>query len=206
MPLSPLSFTTGQLRPIPAPREFQQILQGLEGKIRERLGPYILNFKCFLLNIHDLKLEEDKNLTLGPIIYIMQNIFGLSEEVVEKLFAQGDNLSEKERIDQIIIAVRYIQRVDPKFTWKVIKDISSKAQKEAGKQEGDKAMIRFDQTIDECLEERFEEGLEKGLEKGRKEMALKLLAVKMDRNLISQVTGLSEKEIKALEKQDNKEL
>ena len=61
-------------------------------------------------------------------------------------------------------------------------------------------MIRFDITIDECLDERFAEGIKEGIEKGRREMALKLLDAKMDVDLICQVTGLSLKEIRELEK------
>ena len=48
-------------------------------------------------------------------------------------------------------------------------------------------------------DEWFEEGMEKGREEGRKEMALKLIKAKMDRKLICEVTGFSERELKALE-------
>ena len=188
----PIIIYHGPVKNYSGPVEFQEILTGLEGEVRERLGSHVLNFKCFLLNVHELDVEKDDDLTLGPIIYIMQNIFNLDKQVVKKLFYQGENLSEKEREEQFTEAARYIQQVDPKFTWKVFNEISNEAVKEA-EETGGKKVIRPEQTIDEYLEEgRLEE---------RKEIAIKLLKAKIKRSLISEITGLSEEELKAFENQ-----
>ena len=188
----PIIVYHGPVKNYSGPVEFQEILPGLEGEVRERLGSHVLNFKCFLLNVHDLDIEKDDDLTLGPIVYIMQNTFNLDRQVIKKLFYQGENLSEEDRREQFAEAARYIQQIEPKFDWKFFNEISNEVIKEA-EETGGKKVIRFDQTIDEYLEEgRLEE---------RKEMAIKLLKANMERGLIIQVTGFSEEELKELENQ-----
>lgn len=50
------------------------------------------------------------------------------------------------------------------------------------------------------LERGLECGLERGLEQGKKEIALEMLSSGMDRMLVCKFTGLSESDLKGLEK------
>ena len=55
-------------------------------------------------------------------------------------------------------------------------------------------------ALDCAREEGLEQGLEQGLKRGKKEIAQKLKEQKMPIKQIAEITGLSEKEIEALEK------
>ena len=56
----------------------------------------------------------------------------------------------------------------------------------------------FDQHWDRIY--KFEEGLEKGIEKGKEEIVLRMLGKNLDFSFISEITGVSEKEIKKIQK------
>ena len=131
----PIIVYHGPVKNYSGPVEFQEILPGLEGEVRERLGSHVLNFKCFLLNVHDLDIEKDDDLTLGPIVYIMQNTFNLDRQVIKKLFYQGENLSEEDRREQFAEAARYIQQIEPKFDWKFLMKFQMKSSKKQKKRE-----------------------------------------------------------------------
>lgn len=63
----------------------------------------------------------------------------------------------------------------------------------------EKALRDYESGLATAHERGLEEGLEKGLEKGREEIALRMLARKVDRGLILEITGLSDTELSLLE-------
>ena len=88
--------------------------------MRELLGRFVLNFECCLLNVHNLDMDENSDHPLGPILYIMQRIFNLDKEVILKLAARRRDLADDDdRSKQIMMAMKYIMRVDPGFTGKL---------------------------------------------------------------------------------------
>ena len=68
--------------------------------------------------------------------------------------------------------------------------------KEKGRWEGERQGLKKGRQ--EGLQEGRQEGEREGLKKGRQEVVLNLLKKKLDISVISEVTGLSEKEIKKL--------
>ena len=157
----------------------------------ELLKRFVLDFECCLLNVHDLKVEKNKDLILGPIWYIMQSIFSLDKDVLRKLFAQGEYLSDNEWERQIVMAIKYIQRVDPGFNWEIIREV-------AKEEKGEETMALLDKTIDQMVIEGVEKGMEKGERKKAREIAKTLLASGMTPEFVSQSTGLSLQEVKKL--------
>ena len=61
--------------------------------------------------------------------------------------------------------------------------------KEEGRQEG----------IQKGRQEGRQEGIQKGMQEGRQQVVLNMLQKRLDTSLISEVTGLSEEEIKKLQ-------
>ena len=205
-PIIPIIVYQGEVKTWSGPIKLYDILEYPEGKMGELLKRFVLDFECCLLNVHDLKVEKNKDLILGPIWYIMQSIFSLDEDVLKKLFAQGKHLPDNEWERQIVMAIKYIQRVDPSFNWEIIREV-------AKEEKGEETMALLDKTIDQMViegvekgrEEGREEGMEKGLEKGERkkarEIAKTLLASGMTPEFVSQSTGLSLQEVKKLIKE-----
>ena len=107
----------------------------------------------------------------------------MSLQSVEQLFQTARGLESKERKKLLEKALDYCRRYSKrKLSIEKLRQIENRAVPN----QGDKIMPPL-----KC-------SLEIEREEGRKEMVLKLLAAKMDMNLICQVTGLSKEEIEAL--------
>ncbi|MFA5508329.1 MAG: hypothetical protein WC423_23090 [Vulcanimicrobiota bacterium] len=65
----------------------------------------------------------------------------------------------------------------------------------------EKARMDYESGLATALRKGREEGREEGREKGREEVALQMLKCQTDRAFIMQVTGLSEEQLAALEKE-----
>ena len=198
IPVIPIIVYQGEVKTWSGPKKLHHILECPEGKMGELLKRFALDFECCLLNVHDLRVEENKDLILGPIWYIMQSIFNLDKDVIKKLFAQGKHLPDNEWERQIMMAIEYIQRVDPSFDWKVIKEV-------AREEKGEETVALLDKTIDQMVSEGLEKGREEGREEGERkkarEIAKTLLASGMTPEFVSQSTGLSLQEVKKLIKE-----
>ncbi len=216
IPVIPIIVYHGKTKTYSGPKKLHDILEYPKGEMGELLKRFVLGFECFLLNVHDLDVEENSDLTLGPILYIMRSIFNLDREVVKKLFAQGKHLPDDERLSQMMMAIKYIQRVDPSFDWELIKEVAKEEEK------GEETVTLLGKTIDEMVSEGIEEGIEKGMEKGiekgmekgiekgiekgvekgriaeRKEIAKILLASGADPKFVAKATRLTLKEVKEL--------
>ncbi len=198
-PIIPIIIYQGKVKSYSGPVKLHDILKIPRGEMGEFLKRFVLDFECFLLNVHDLDMEENSDLTLAPILYIMQSIFNLDREVVKKLFAQGRHLSENEWGRQIMMVMDYVSRVDSRFNWERLKEI-------AKEEEGEETVTFLEKTLDEMISdgraEGLEEGIEKGIEKGRKEgrreVARNLLIVGTDPKTVAKATGLTLQEVKEL--------
>ena len=207
IPVIPIIVYHGKTKTYSGPKKLHDILEYPKGEMGEFLRCFVLGFECFLLNVHDWPVDENSDLTLGPIFYIMQSIFNLDREVVKKLFAQGKHLPDDERLSQMMMAIKYIQRVDPSFDWELIKEV-------AKEEKGEETVILLGKTIDEMVSEGVEKGVEKGMEKGvekgreegriaeRKEIARTLLASGADPKFVAKATRLTLKEVKELGSKD----
>ena len=175
IPVIPIIVYQGEVKTWSGPKKLHHILECPEGKMGELLKRFALDFECCLLNVHDLRVEENK-------------------DVIKKLFAQGKHLPDNEWERQIMMAIEYVQRVDPSFDWKVIKEA-------AREEKGEETVALLDKTIDQMISEGREKGREEGERKKAREIAKTLLASGMTPEFVSQSTGLSLQEVKKLIKE-----
>ena len=93
-----------------------------------------------------------------------------------------------------MLAVDYVRRYDPNFTWNIIQELEIQTVRK-----GERIMTPLLQS---SLDEAREEGMKKGRLEGRherdKEVILNMLKKSADLSFISEVTGLSKKEINKL--------
>ncbi len=133
---------------------------------------------------------------------------------MRSLFVIGRRLSVKDRMRLIKKAVDYVRHYSPGFSWRILSEIEARA---IDKEE-ERVMPPLQISLDEerakglklGLQKGRQEGLQKGLQKGRlegqqegrkegqQELILKMLRKKADLSFISEVTGLSEQELKKL--------
>ena len=213
MPIIPILFYHGKKKEWKLPLNFHDFLEDFRGKLRRRFKKDVLHFRYRLLNVQKLDInKEAKGLTSQLIFFIFKNIWDLDKAKIKELFSLGYKLGEKERKDLVLKAVNYIQEYYPDFSWKIFVEAEKEAE-EAEKEvkgEGRINLIQDKGGIMSLLEQRLErerqkslqKGLQAGMEKGqqteRQAVILNMLKKKLDVSLISEVTGLSEEEIKKL--------
>ncbi len=191
---------------------FHEYLSDFKGVLKKYFGKNVLNFKCRLLNLQDLGKngKKLKSLTSYPALYIMSHIWNLNERVMRSLFVVGRKLSVKDRMRLIKKAVDYVRHYSPGFSWRILSEIEAKAIDKEEERVMPPLQISLDEERSKGLKQGRLEGLQKGLQKGRlegqqegrkegqKELILKMLSKKADLSFISEVTGLSERELKKL--------
>ena len=211
-PIIPILIYHGRQRTWEQPLSFQEYLgvgNGLEG-----FKNNILNFKCRLLNVHDLCIERE--LISMPILYIMGKIWRVDTDVLSKFFTMARALPRKERKELVVKAINYAQKYNRKLTLKVMGDLEEKVmgtkkgtatsllqmsldeERARGVVQGREQGIK--QGIERGVKQGIERGMERGIEQGRETVALKMLEKGADISFISQCTLLSEGHIRRLQK------
>ena len=175
----------------------------------------MLNYKLRLLNTHDSRIArafKDKSVQSRGALYLLGKIWflKLSRAELRKVLILLGHFSGK-RNDLIISTARYLEAVlkqsrKLRKLWEQVEkelveegifqrggymDIKEYIREE-GRMEGIRKGIRKGRM------EGIEKGRMEGIEKGRMEVILNMLKKKTDISFISEVTGLSEKEIKKL--------
>ncbi len=193
-------FRHGRQKHWRGPLNFQDSLDGLTPVLRQKFGKNILNFRCKLLNIHDINLYRGvgRNLLSRPILLIMSSIWKLRHETIVELFQMGTNLGEKDQQFLIQKAVDYIHRNDSDFTLNVL----SKIEKESI-EEDQRVMSALQCSLDEAEEKGLKKGREeglRGLKEGREETALRMIQNGFEVEAICLCTRLTAKEVEELRK------
>ena len=217
----PILVYHGRKREWEGALSWQDHLKGFCDKNLKRFfGKNVINFRPRLLNIQALDTKsEAEGLTTRLILYILQKVWEINEGVIAELLKMGQDLPPAEREALIMKAVNYINQHDSRFNVKLITEI----EKETIKEKEDRVMERF-KSLEEIAEEKgmqrgmqqgmqqgmqrgmqtgraegLQAGLQTGIQKGRQQVILNMLQKRLDISLISEVTGLSEEEIKKLQ-------
>ena len=208
IPVVPVIVYNGKTKDYHGPIKFHDLFEGFDGQIKKMFGPHILNFECFLLNIHDLDLRDTKRYDLDPVLFVMQNIFGIDENVIKTLFHRGNNLDTDDRNYQITKAIEYVKSVDPNISWKKIDEI----EKDTVTDKRRHIVQLMQSTLERARAEGRAEGRTEGRTEGRAEgrtegraeekieIASKLLKKGTKIEDVALVTGLSMEEVRGLEK------
>ena len=216
-PVIPILVYHGRQKHWRGPLNFQDSLDGLTPVLRQKFGKNILNFRCKLLNIHDINLYRGvgRNLLSRPILLIMSSIWKLRHETIVELFQMGTNLGEKDQKFLIQKAVDYIHRNDSDFTLNVLSKIEKESieedqrvmsalqcsldeAEEKGMRKGLKKGI--EKGLEKGIEKGIEKGLEKGIERGREETALRMIQNGFEVEAICLCTRLTSKDVEKLRK------
>ena len=223
-PILPIIIYNGKKKEYKGNLSFYGYLESCpDAYFRRSLSKNVLNFRCRLLNLRELSVQKMPHLTPAPILFILGNIWEVNMKVIESLFRMTKKLPEKkDRVAITRLAINYAMAFDErvnkgnrKLRWELILEVEQKVFGE------EKSMIQsFNLSIEkvaekkglkkgreEGLEEGLErgrgEGLERGLERGReetqREIALNLLKKGIEVSDISEITSISEDEIKALQ-------
>ena len=138
---------------------------------------------------------DTKNLTIEPLAYIMQAIYGLDARKLVKAFRLCKKLRASERKRAMGWMTNYVKQYHSEFTWK---DITGAERKAFSKKE--------DRVMMTSIEKAEQKGLQQGMQTGRieekQEVILNMLKKQLDISVISEVTGMPVKEIKKLKNGD----
>ena len=206
------------------PKDFHAYLNHFDDELRECFKDNVLNFRPRVLNIQSLDVKKEAgSLTVRPILYIMRHIWDLDEKKVRELFTISEGLSAEDRKFLVDRAVDYIRRFDPHFSWEIVKEVDQTIKEKEGR-----VMPPLQISLDEAQEKGWklgqvdgrkkgrqeglqegmqqgmqqgrQEGMQQGMQQGRQEVALNFLSAGLDLETVSKCTGLSEEEIKNIQK------
>ena len=198
-PILPVLVYQGEAKEWRLPLDFQGFLQGFDGELKRLFGENVLNFRYKLLNLQKLDIKKQaRGLTSRPILFILQNIWRLDEKIVKELFSLNQKASLKDRKLFMDRATDYIRQYDPKFSWKILREIEKTVTKE-------EYIMPLQSSLDAAREEGLKQGIKRGMQQGMQRMQAvicNMLREKADMHFISKVTGLSEAEIIKLQNSD----
>ena len=205
-PVIPVFVNQSPNRTWKGPKDFHGYLNNFDGELRECFKDNVLNFRPRVLNIQSLDVKKEAgSLTVRPILYIMRHIWNLDESKVRELFTISEGLSAEDRRFLVDRAVDYIRRFDPHFSWEIVKEVDQTIKEKEGR-----VMPPLQISLDEAQEKGWklgqvdgrkkgrQEGLQEGMQQGRQQVVLNMLKKQAEMAFISEVTGLSEEEIKKL--------
>ena len=223
-PILPIIIYNGKKKEYKGNLSFYGYLESCpDAYFRRSLSKNVLNFRCRMLNLRELSVQKMPHLTPAPILFILGNIWEVNMKVIETLFRMTKKLPEKkDRVAIARLAINYAMAFDErvnkgnrKLRWKLILEVE---QKVFGEEE---SMIQsFNLLIEQVAEKKGlkkgiergrGEGLEEGIERGRgegreegreetqREIALSMLKKGIKVSDISEITGISKDEIKALQ-------
>ena len=153
---------------IKGPLTFSGYLNNYPKHIQNAFKPYILNYQCLLLNVHDLDFNTNPLCDpLEPALFIMQNIYQLNQQIIEKFFTLGQNMIPKNRQRIIEQTTDYIRNIDPNSSWNILEIAEQKNQPNKEKN----IMPLLSITKQKERQQGHKEGRQEGLEYA----ALKLL-------------------------------
>ena len=214
-PVIPVFVYHGKAKEWRGPVDFHGFLNWTP-ELKRKFGKNVLNFTPRWLNIQALDMEKEaKGLTSRPILYTLKHIWKLDEVKVRELFILGQGLSSKDREDLIGRAVDYMRRYDRSFNWRVLRSIEAKTIK---RKEGRVMTPLLQISLNEAMEkgvkkgwhkghqegmqqgrqQGMQQGRQQGMQQGRQQVVLNMLKKQAEMAFISEVTGLSEEEIKKL--------
>ena len=207
-PVLPILVYQGEAMEWRLPLDFQGSLQGFDGELKRLFGENVLNFRYKLLNLRKLDIKKQaRGLTSRPILFILQNIWNLDEKVVKELFSLSQKTSLKDRKLFMDRATDYIRQYDPKFSWKLLREIEKTV---TTKEEYIMPLqSSLDSAREEGLRQGIKQGMQQGMQQGRQEgvqaVISNMLREQADIAFISKVTGLPEAEIVKLTKNGDSE-
>ncbi len=218
LPIIPIVIYHGRQKQWNKPLAFQDSLTGFEGSLKQAFGKNVLNFSYRLLNISKLNVRDKKieDLLSRPVLFILQNIWKLEYSTIRDLFKLSKVISIGKRRQLIDKVADYIVRYDPNFSWTVVRKIEAKTITD----KEERVMAPLQYSLDEATakgikkgmlqarQKYLQEGMQVGELKGRLEERRQVIANMFRKNVdipfIAEVTGLSEKELKKLQKQHSK--
>ena len=175
----------------------------------------MLNYKPKIIDTHNPKVLRDckeKKFKSYGVVKLLSEIWSIKNpdllKIKEVLYNFKDmfkGLTEYE-IDKIVVSIYEYLRANTKLSVKLWEEAKELLKKEGIISKGGKTMDVFERIEERAIKkgihkgrkEGRQEGIERGIERGRQTVILNMLKKKLDVSLISEVTGLSEEEIKKL--------
>ena len=142
---------------------------------------------------------DTKDLTIEPLAYIMQAIYGLDAQKLVKAFSLCKKLRYSEREKVMGWMTNYVKQYHSEFTWK---DITEAERKAFPRKEDRVMMTIIEEARAEFEQKGLQQGIQKGIQKGRiegkQEVVVNMLKKQLDISVISEVTGMPKEEIEKL--------
>ena len=182
-PALPLIVYHGPERDWGGALEFQASLQHGSALLRKRYGGEFLNFRCRLLNLHDvIESHAADGMKSEVVLYAMSRVWAAQDDAMRKVFERSKRLERSTREELLAEVMDYWSAIHPWITEELIMKIEQEVM-----QEGERVMLSV-------FEKRERIGIKKGIEQGR-EQGIERVAVRMmhegvQLSKICQYTGL----------------
>ena len=172
--------------------------------VNEDVRKYLLNYEYLLFDTNEWDFEDEKNrgvrnnVMLMSGLLLMKSVFSKDIKGVERVFDLWSKMGFKD--EKLIISLLFYIVETRDIEEEKLKELIE--EKNIG---GDEIMRTLGRRwYEEGKQEGIQEGIQKGIEKGELERAKKvaknMLIRGLDIKLISEVTGLSEKEVEEIKR------
>ena len=194
-PILPVLLYQGPEKTWKKPRSFQDSLEGMTPFIGEHFGGKILNFGYGLLNLQSIAGWEN-GLTTDPIFYIMANIWRMNRHTLARFTKLCEGIEDKKlRRALLEKGLDYVHNFDKKkFPIALLKEVERE-----NLNKGDWIMAALSSSLERERLKGEKKGKKEGEIKKAQEIALNSLRKGVDIATISEITGLTEEQIRELD-------
>ncbi len=183
-------------------RDFRDVFE-----VEDEMKEYLLNYRYVLFDTNDEDMfrrvsekVRDNIILLGKIL-LMKDIYRFRKEILERVLDVLLRVeSEEELMDELIKALNYVVSATEIKEEEIIEILENKNMK-GGVEMGTLARKWFEEGREVGLKEGIEKGIEKGIYEDKKQVAKNMLMRGLDEKFVSEVTGLSEKEVRKIKKE-----
>ena len=206
-PIIPVLFYHGE-----KPSKWRRSLQeedfdALFPKIPMESRKSMLNYRPKIIDTHNPKVLRDykrKRFKGYGVVKLLSEIWSIKNPTLLKIKEVLYNFKDmfkgltKYEIDKIVVSIYEYLSANTKLSLKLWEEAKELLKKEGIITKGGKTMDVFERIEERAIKKGEKRGRQEGRQEGRQAVILNMLKKKLDVSLISEVTGLSEKEIKKL--------
>ena len=204
-PVIPVLFYHGK-EPWKGKKSFQEGFFGeFFAKTPVSMRKNMLNYELKLLDTHNPKVErvlKDKSFKSRGFLNVLKEVWLLKaeEDVLKEAVFLFDNWPG-DKDDLLLSLGDYFWATVPGMTEELWKKVENEACKKGIFSKGGYMNIREyikEEGRQEGIQKGIQKGRQEGIQEGRQQVVLNMIQKKLDASLISELTGLSEEEIKNL--------
>ncbi len=187
-PVFPLLVYHGSQKAWNVPLQFRDYYtDGWPAEVLQIFGDYFMNFTYRVVNLRDAEVQRQlAKLVSAPILFILGEVWNMSDATVAKLHRMGVRLGAEDRKYLMSRAIDYVTQYDEEFTLERIAQIERQTLKE-----DELIMPMFQGILEREREGLIQQGMERGIQQKGEEIAAEMIREGMGDSAVCRITRLA---------------